>query len=165
MQFYLLCHTVLRAVSRFFIIISIGKCIIDYDEVDFDREVYSFQSFETIIFSLVLVIHLSYMRCFRVLWGALHDKFERLISELISHNPLCIILSIKKTISLIIYGRHGLSCSSSKGWIPRHNDLNNICSHAFSSAGIPNILQPPDQMVKDHTPWLLGAEENRCFGM
>src|ERR1700743_587208 len=39
-------------------------------------------------------------------------------------------------------GRHGLSCSMSKGWIPRHNDFNNICSHAFSSAGIPNIVQP-----------------------
>lgn len=61
-------------------------------------------------------------------------------------------------------GRHGLSCSSSQGWIPRHNDLNNICSHAFSSAGIPNILQPPGISRSDGkrpdgmtlTPWSRG---------
>lgn len=40
-------------------------------------------------------------------------------------------------------GRHGLSCKNSKGWTPRHNDINNIFSHAFSTAGIPNIQQPP----------------------
>lgn len=40
-------------------------------------------------------------------------------------------------------GRHGLSCKYTKGWIPRHNDFNNIISHTFSSAGIPNIIQPP----------------------
>lgn len=44
--------------------------------------------------------------------------------------------------SVDVYGRHGLSCRYSKGWIPRHNGVNNIFSHAFSSAGIPNILQP-----------------------
>ena len=41
------------------------------------------------------------------------------------------------------FGRHGLSCRSSKGWIPGHDDVNNIFSHAFSSAGFPNVLQPP----------------------
>lgn len=41
------------------------------------------------------------------------------------------------------YGRHGLSCKSSNGWTPRHNIINNTFSDAFSSAGIPNILQPP----------------------
>jgi len=41
------------------------------------------------------------------------------------------------------YGRHGLSCKNSKGWIPGHDDVNNIFSHAFSSAGVPNVLQPP----------------------
>lgn len=40
-------------------------------------------------------------------------------------------------------GRHGLSCKNSKGWIPRHNDFNNIISNAISSAGIPNIQEPP----------------------
>ena len=32
---------------------------------------------------------------------------------------------------------------NSKGWIPGHDDINNVFSRAFSSAGIPNILQPP----------------------
>jgi len=41
------------------------------------------------------------------------------------------------------YGRHGLSCKCTKGWIPRHNAVNNIFHHTFSSAGIPNITQPP----------------------
>jgi len=40
-------------------------------------------------------------------------------------------------------GLHGLSCASSAGWIPRHDQVNKIFSHAFSSAGHPNILQPP----------------------
>lgn len=39
-------------------------------------------------------------------------------------------------------GRHGLSCNMSKGWTPRHNDFNNVCSSSITSAGIPNILQP-----------------------
>ena len=41
------------------------------------------------------------------------------------------------------FGRHGLSCKNSKGWIPGHNDINSIFSHAFSLAGFPNVLQPP----------------------
>jgi len=61
-------------------------------------------------------------------------------------------------------GRHGLSCSMSKGWTPRHNDINNIASHAFSSTGIPNIVQPPGISRSDGkrpdgmtlTPWNRG---------
>jgi len=40
-------------------------------------------------------------------------------------------------------GLHGLSCNMIGAWIPRHDDVNGTFSHAFSSAGIPNILQPP----------------------
>jgi len=40
-------------------------------------------------------------------------------------------------------GLHGLSCNSNGATIPRHDDVNNVFSHAFSSAAFPNILQPP----------------------
>ncbi|XP_037026722.1 uncharacterized protein LOC119067714 [Bradysia coprophila] len=40
-------------------------------------------------------------------------------------------------------GLHGLSCKKSGGWIPGHDEINKIFSHAFSSAGFPNIIQPP----------------------
>jgi len=40
-------------------------------------------------------------------------------------------------------GLHGLSCRSSAGRISRHDEINKIVSHAFSSAGFPNIIQPP----------------------
>lgn len=40
-------------------------------------------------------------------------------------------------------GLHGLSCKLRTGIIPRHDDVNNVFSHAFSSAGFPNIKQPP----------------------
>lgn len=39
-------------------------------------------------------------------------------------------------------GLHGLSCSKSAVIISRHNEINKIISHAFSSAGFPNIIQP-----------------------
>ncbi len=40
-------------------------------------------------------------------------------------------------------GIHGLSCRRSAGKIAIHDEINKIISHAFSSAGFPNILQPP----------------------
>lgn len=40
-------------------------------------------------------------------------------------------------------GLHGLSCKKNGSTIPRHDDVNKIFSHAFSSAGFPNIIQPP----------------------
>ena len=40
-------------------------------------------------------------------------------------------------------GLHGLSCEKKTGIIPRHDEVNKVFSHAFSSAGIPHILQPP----------------------
>jgi len=40
-------------------------------------------------------------------------------------------------------GLHGLSCNKSGGWIPGHDEINKIFSHAFSSTGHPNIIQPP----------------------
>src|ERR1700704_2377336 len=40
-------------------------------------------------------------------------------------------------------GVHGLSCKSSAGRISRHDEAYKIVSHAFSSAGFPNIIQPP----------------------
>lgn len=41
-------------------------------------------------------------------------------------------------------GLHGLSCAKcAEGKLARHESVNNIFSHAFSSAGVPNIIQPP----------------------
>jgi len=40
-------------------------------------------------------------------------------------------------------GLHGLSCKKKIGIIPRHDEVNKVFCHAFSSAGIPNIIQPP----------------------
>ena len=61
-------------------------------------------------------------------------------------------------------GLHGLSCASSAGWIPRHDHVNKIFSHAFSTAGHPNIIQPPGISRDDGkkpdgmtlTPWSHG---------
>ncbi len=49
-------------------------------------------------------------------------------------------------------GLHGLSCKSSAGWTPRHDGVNKIFSHAFSSAGHPNIIQPPGISRDDGRP-------------
>ena len=41
-------------------------------------------------------------------------------------------------------GLHGLSCAKcAEGKLVRHDTMNNIFSHAFSSASFPNIVQPP----------------------
>ena len=40
-------------------------------------------------------------------------------------------------------GLHGLSCKLSGGIIPRHDAVNKEFGYGFSSADIPNILQPP----------------------
>ena len=40
-------------------------------------------------------------------------------------------------------GLHGLSCKRNGAIIPRHDEVNNVFSLAFSSAAVPNILQPP----------------------
>ena len=40
-------------------------------------------------------------------------------------------------------GLHGLSCRLKTGITPRHDIVNKEFSYAFSSADIPNILQPP----------------------
>jgi len=61
-------------------------------------------------------------------------------------------------------GLHGLSCANSAGWIPRHDHVNKIFSHAFSTAGHPNIIQPPGISRDDGkkpdgmtlTPWSHG---------
>ena len=41
-----------------------------------------------------------------------------------------------------ITGRHGLSCSHSKGRLPRHAALNDIIHRALSTAKIPSRLEP-----------------------
>lgn len=40
-------------------------------------------------------------------------------------------------------GRHGLSCKFSSGRFSRHCAINKIISNALSSAGFPNIIEPP----------------------
>jgi hypothetical protein len=40
-------------------------------------------------------------------------------------------------------GRHGLSCKKAGGRLSRHGEINKIISKALSSAGYPNILEPP----------------------
>jgi hypothetical protein len=40
-------------------------------------------------------------------------------------------------------GRHGLSCKRSSGRLSRHSAINHIISKALSTAGFPNIMEPP----------------------
>ena len=41
------------------------------------------------------------------------------------------------------FGRHGLSCTKSKGTLSRHGYINELIRRALVSANIPAVLEPP----------------------